>query len=291
MGRAEQGRIRADQSSAVCSPHPSYRPPRWRRSRWARCPPRRHPCQRASATATTTATAAVSASASASLLKPGSRGAAVLAAQKRLTALGYWLGTPDGVYGPATAHAVTALQKVAGLSRDGILGPQTAKALKAGVRPKASSRRGDVIEVDLRHQVLLVVHNGAVRLVFDASTGSGAYYQSGGSTHHAVTPRGTYHVFRAVNGWDPGPLGALYRPRYFNGGIAVHGYPSVPTVPASHGCVRVTLGAMDYLWAHKVLPDRAHRRRPLSAAGNDLSGRVVLGHTPRRAARPDLGGG
>jgi N-acetylmuramoyl-L-alanine amidase len=188
------------------------------------------------------------------LLKPGSRGAAVLAAQKRLAALGYWLGTPDGVYGPATAHAVTALQKVAGIARDGVIGPQTARVLKAGVRPKASSRRGDVIEVDLRHQVLLVVHNGAVRLVFDASTGSGAYYQSGGTTHHAVTPRGTYHVFRAVNGWDPGPLGALYRPRYFNGGIAVHGYPSVPTRPASHGCVRVTLGAMDYLWAHRVLP-------------------------------------
>jgi lipoprotein-anchoring transpeptidase ErfK/SrfK len=206
------------------------------------------------AAAPTAAPAAVSASASASVLKPGSRGAAVLAAQKRLAALGYWLGTSDGVYGPATAHAVTALQKVAGLGRDGVLGPITARALKAGVRPKASSRTGDVIEVDLAHQVLLVVHSGTVRLVFDSSTGSGAYYQSGGSTHHAVTPRGTYHVFRAVNGWDPGPLGALYRPRYFNGGIAVHGYPSVPTGPASHGCVRVTLGAMDYLWAHNVLP-------------------------------------
>jgi N-acetylmuramoyl-L-alanine amidase len=204
--------------------------------------------------ASTATSAVTSASASASLLKPGSRGAAVLAAQKRLTALGYWLGRPDGVYGPATAHAVTALQKVAGLSRDGVLGPRTAKAMRAGIRPKASSRTGDVIEVDLRHQVLLVVHKGTVRLVFDASTGSGAYYRSGGSTHHAVTPRGTYHVFRGVNGWDPGPLGALYRPRYFNGGIAVHGYPSVPTSPASHGCVRVTIGAMDYLWAHKVLP-------------------------------------
>jgi len=194
------------------------------------------------------------ATASSTTLRVGSKGKAVLAAQKRLAALGYWLGKPDGVYGSATAHAVIALQKVAGLSRDGVLGPNTAKALRAGVRPKASSRKGDVIEVDLRHQVLLVVHNGTVRLVFDASTGSGAYYQSRGSTHHAVTPRGTYHVYRGVNGWDPGPLGALYRPRYFNGGIAVHGYPSVPTSPASHGCVRVTLGAMDYLWAHNVLP-------------------------------------
>jgi N-acetylmuramoyl-L-alanine amidase len=206
------------------------------------------------AAAPTGVAATVAASASTALLKQGSRGAAVLAAQKRLAALGYWLGKADGVYGPATAHAVIALQKVAGLSRDGVLGPVTARALNAGVRPKAASRHGDVIEVDLAHQVLLVVHNGSVRLVLDASSGSGAYYYSQGSRHHAVTPRGTYHVYYAVNGWDPGPLGKLYRPRYFNGGIAVHGYPSVPSVPASHGCVRVTLDAMDYLWAHNLMP-------------------------------------
>jgi N-acetylmuramoyl-L-alanine amidase len=191
---------------------------------------------------------------SSAVLRPGSKGTAVLAAQKRLAALGYWLGTPDGVYGPSTAHAVTALQKVAGLARDGVLGPKTAKALAAGVRPSARTKRGDVIEIDLAHQVLLVVHTGHVRLIFDTSTGSGAYYYSLGRLHHAVTPKGTYHVFRSVNGWDSGPLGKLYRPRYFNGGIAVHGYPSVPAWPASHGCVRVTIPAMDYLWAHALLP-------------------------------------
>jgi hypothetical protein len=200
------------------------------------------------------APAAASASAAATLLKPGSHGAAVLALQKRLVALGYWLGTPDGHYGTETTHAVTALQKVAGIARDGVVGPVTARVLKAGVRPKATSRHGDVLEVDLAHQVLLVVHNGGVRFVFDASTGSGAYYYSQGSRHHAVTPRGTYHVYYTVNAWDPGPLGKLYRPRYFNGGIAVHGYPSVPAVPASHGCVRVTLGAMDYIWAKNLMP-------------------------------------
>ena len=58
-----------------------------------------------------------------------------------------------------------------------------------------------------------------------------------------------------MNGWDPGPLGKLYRPRYFNGGIAVHGYPSMPSdAGASHGCVRVTIGVMDYIWSHKLLP-------------------------------------
>jgi lipoprotein-anchoring transpeptidase ErfK/SrfK len=191
---------------------------------------------------------------STALLRIGSKGTAVVSLQKRLAALGYWVGAIDGVYGPDTAHAVTALQKVAGLARDGVVGPRTSAALAKGVRPKARTTRGDVIEIDLAHQVLLVVHTGHVRLIFDTSTGSGAYYYSQGSTHHAVTPKGVYHVFRAVNGWDSGPLGKLYRPRYFNGGIAVHGYPTVPSQPASHGCVRVTIHAMDYLWAHGVLP-------------------------------------
>jgi N-acetylmuramoyl-L-alanine amidase len=201
-----------------------------------------------------TATTAASAATSTGTLRPGSKGKAVLAAQKRLAALGYWLGTPDGVYGPATTHAVIALQKVAGLARDGVLGPKTAYALRHNVKPKASTKRGQALEVDLRRQVLLVVSSGKVRLIFDASTGSGEYYTVKGVRKHAVTPKGVYHVYYVVNGWDPGPLGKLYRPRYFNGGIAVHGYPSVPSQPASHGCVRVTLGAMDYIWSKKLMP-------------------------------------
>ncbi len=210
----------------------------------------------APATAAAAAPAAVptALSAAAPVLRPGSKGKAVLAAQKRLAALGYWLGKPDGIYGPATMHAVTALQKVAGLARDGVLGPRTARALAAGTRPKATSTRGDVVEIDLAHQVLLVVRGGKVRFVLDASTGSGKYYTVNGVRKRAVTPKGRYRVFRGVDGWDPGPLGSLYRPRYFNGGIAVHGYPSVPSYPASHGCVRVTLGAMDLLWSSKLLP-------------------------------------
>ena len=65
---------------------------------------------------------------------------------------------------------------------------------------------------------------------------------------HIDAGRATFRVFRRVNGWDRSPLGTLYRPQYFNGGIAVHGYTSVPSTPASHGCVRVSLPAMDNLW-------------------------------------------
>jgi hypothetical protein len=60
-------------------------------------------------------------------------------------------------------------------------------------------------------------------------------------------------VYYEVDEYDPGPLGVLYRPKYFIRGVAVHGYPNVPAVPASHGCVRVTNAAMDWLWASGVM--------------------------------------
>ena len=51
----------------------------------------------------------------------GDSGPAVLTLQERLTALGYWLGTANGVYGDTTQQAVFALQKAAGIARDGVV--------------------------------------------------------------------------------------------------------------------------------------------------------------------------
>jgi hypothetical protein len=63
-------------------------------------------------------------------------GADVLAVQRRLAALGFSPGPLDGHYGPATEHAVRALQAAAGIEIDGIVGPQTRIALaKAKPRP------------------------------------------------------------------------------------------------------------------------------------------------------------
>jgi Putative peptidoglycan binding domain/L,D-transpeptidase catalytic domain len=204
------------------------------------------------------ASAPAPAAAPAGLLRPGDAGPQVRQVQQRLVVLGYWLGTPDGHYGDLTAQAVTALQKVAGLDRDGVVGPRTRGALDAGVRPSARSSGGHVVEVDLRHQVLLVVDGGRVSRVLNTSTGSGEYYTApDGHRAHAVTPPGHFGVFRSVDGWDTSPLGHLYRPRYFNGGIAVHGYPSVPPFPASHGCVRVSVPAMDMIWTEGLLASKA----------------------------------
>ncbi len=186
-------------------------------------------------------------------LHPGDTGAYVLAVQQRLSSLGYWLGTPDGTYGYLTSQAVMALQKSAGLGRDGVFGPATRRALDAGARPQ-SRIGGTGVEIDLQRQVLLVVRGGAVTTILNTSTGNGQPFESYGQQHVAVTPKGTYSVFRTVDGNDEGPLGDLWRPRYFNGGIAVHGAASVPAYPASHGCARVSNPAMDMIWARGLMP-------------------------------------
>jgi peptidoglycan hydrolase-like protein with peptidoglycan-binding domain len=179
-------------------------------------------------------------------MRVGDSGPDVAALQNRLVELGYWLGDPAGTYGTTTQQAVMALQKVQGIGRDGAVGPETRAALSVAQRPVARSAPGSgrVMEVDLARQVIFVVDGGVVTLALNTSTG-----RSGWST-----PSGRFAIGRTVNGTDTGPYGALYRPRYFYRGIAVHGSPSIPGYPASHGCTRVSNAAIDMLWAGEALP-------------------------------------
>ena len=184
-------------------------------------------------------------------LELGEGGDAVAALQQRLVDLGYWLGQPDGSYGQLTRQAVMAFQKVEGLGRDGVAGPVTQERLAVAGRP--TPRGGSGLEIDLDRQVLFVVDGGAVRWAINTSTGNGeAYTSSSGGSAVAATPPGQYEIRREIDGLREAPLGTLYRPKYFNGGIAIHGSGSIPAQPASHGCARVTNSAMDMLWATGV---------------------------------------
>jgi len=180
-------------------------------------------------------------------LRVRSDGSQVLALQQRLAALGYWLGGVDGQFGDLTRQAVVAIQKVASLSRDGICGPLTWSRVDAGIRPQARSATGHVVEIRKTTQTLLVVDSGVVKGIYNTCTGSDQRYYHDEAWHVAVTPSGSFAVFRRENTWHNSPLGSLYRPQYFSGGIAVHGYTSVPSTPASHGCCRVSPRAMDDL--------------------------------------------
>lgn len=177
-------------------------------------------------------------------LHMGDEGPAVVALHERLLELGYWLPTVDAAFDASTHHAVVALQKAAGITRDGIVGPATHRVLDRGVRPQPRSMTGTVIEVDRASQLLLLVDDGELRWVLDTSTGDAEH----------TTPAGWFSIDWEIDGYRHAPLGTLYRPKYFHGGIAIHGYPSVPPYPASHGCVRVTNAAMDWLWANDEAP-------------------------------------
>jgi N-acetylmuramoyl-L-alanine amidase len=87
-----------------------------------------------------------------------------------------------------------------------------------------------------------------VTTVYNTSTGSGAFHDVAGVRHHAVTPSGAFHIAREIDGVRISYLGRLFRPKYFNAGIALHGAASVPAYPASHGCVRVSDPAINHIW-------------------------------------------
>ncbi len=90
------------------------------------------------------------------------------------------------------------------------------------------------VEVNKPLQVLYVVRDGEVAQILPVSTAG---------LPGRFTPVGTFAVYRKVLGNDPSPLGTLFDPSYFTGGYAIHGNPSVPPYPASHGCVRVPMWA------------------------------------------------
>lgn len=167
-------------------------------------------------------------------LSLGSRGASVLALERRLAELHYALRGVDSLYATDTLEAVTAFQKVNGLARTGRVDSTLWQRLAVASVPRARQGGPAHIEVDKTRQVLLEVEGGEVKRVVHVSTGA-----------TGNTPLGTWRVYRKVTGFD----WVLWYPMYFLRGFAIHGYPSVPTYPASHGCVRVPMWIAPQLFA------------------------------------------
>ena len=188
-------------------------------------------------------------SASVPELEVGAVGPAVLSLQARLAALRYDIGAVDGSFGDDTSHALVAFQKVNGLSPTGIADSATWSALFRPFVPKAKyDYPGTSIEVDLTRQVVYLLRDGKIESIFDASTGGGYEFVSKGVTKVAITPTGTYRIYLQIDGWYESSVGWMYRSSFFLRGFALHGEVSVPPYPASHGCVRVTLSAINRLW-------------------------------------------
>lgn len=188
------------------------------------------------------------------VLQNGTVGGGVAGLQERLLQLGYWLPGVNGKFDANTTQAVLAFQKAMGLPRDGKINPEDTAALASAQRPTAQTTSGSLIEVDKARQILFVIRDGVVQWAFNTSTGSGKYYTYEGKKYLASTPEGVFTFERQINGVRVSHLGELYRPKYFVGGYAIHGSPSIPAYPASHGCVRLSNAAIDFIWGAGLAP-------------------------------------
>lgn len=168
----------------------------------------------------------------------------ILAAEKRLSELGYWTGPVDGTFDSSSRHALIAFQKVEGRQRTGKLTRAELQALLSAQRPLPKFSGYAHVEVDLNRQVLFIVdETGAITHILPVCTGNEKTYVDHGEIHRASTPTGSFKVLRKIAGWRLSSLGLLYYPNYIYNGIAIHGSLSMAVYPASHGCIRIPMFA------------------------------------------------
>ena len=168
----------------------------------------------------------------------------ILEARELLDQLGYWVNLEATGSDVSLRHALIAFQKIEGRTRTGVLTLEELEALRVAQSPQVLETGYPHIEIDLHRQVLFVIDvPGADLRILPVSSGSGEFFTEGGETRRAITPTGRFKVYRKIEGWRKSPLGLLYYPNYIYGGVAIHGNPSVPAYPASHGCIRIPMFA------------------------------------------------
>jgi hypothetical protein len=184
---------------------------------------------------------------------PGDSGPAVLELQRALQAAALYRGPLDGSYGERTSAAVIGFHKVMRLPRTATWNASDWRLL-ADFRPEPPRSRPDEpnrVEVDLTRQVLYLIEDGRVAAIVPVSTGGGYLYERwDGAMVWAATPRGDFTFWRYQPGWTSTYLGSIYRAWSFTSAYAVHGSSYVPSVPVSHGCVRVNTWEADWLAGH-----------------------------------------
>jgi L,D-transpeptidase catalytic domain/Putative peptidoglycan binding domain len=182
-------------------------------------------------------------------LRVGLQGADVRALHLRLAQLKVHVPGTGKVFSVRTFDSVVAFQKARGLSRTGVVDTSTWRALGLvhTFHPRYA-RPTPHIEVDKGRQILMIVRRGKVTGIIPVSTGA-----------TGNTPVGAWSILwkaPATSTW----LGSatLYRTMTFHGNVAIHGYYSVPTYPASHGCVRVPIWEADWLYNQSPVGERVY---------------------------------
>jgi len=165
-------------------------------------------------------------------------------AERRLSEMGYWTGRVDGVFDGTTRTGLIAFQKWEGRKVTGRLTRSEFEAIRNATSPQARDLGYRHVDIDIDRQVLLLMDDeGTISRILPISTGSNKHYNEKGMSGLAYTPRGRFRIYGKVAGWRKSPLGLLYYPSYFSNGLAIHGNPSVPSLPESHGCIRIPMSA------------------------------------------------
>lgn len=174
------------------------------------------------------------------VLAAGSTGRDVRELTSRLVALKVHIPGVSSSFSSALTDSVIAFQKAYGLPRTGVVSAGTWRKLETAklLRPRYKSPALH-IEIDKTRQILLVVRGGSVNAVLPVSTGA-----------TGNTPEGRHQIrWKAPSTTTWLGSGILYRTMTFYGNsFAIHGWYSVPTYPASHGCVRIPIWTADWLY-------------------------------------------
>ncbi|MDO8211515.1 L,D-transpeptidase family protein [Conexibacter sp. CPCC 206217] len=170
----------------------------------------------------------------------GSSGPFVSLVQQKLAALGYATST-GGTFDAALGRALEAFRKVNGMDRTQTLDGAIVDKLLRGVGgfKVRYPQHGRHVEAHLGQQVLALIENGRVFRAYTTSSGKPS----------TPTVLGNFRFYWRQPGVnDRGMVDSTY----FIRGYAIHGYPEVPTYPASHGCLRVPIpvAADIYNWVH-----------------------------------------
>jgi N-acetylmuramoyl-L-alanine amidase len=178
-------------------------------------------------------------------LSVGAQSLAVAELETDLGQLHYLVPARSTTFTPDLVDSIYAFQKINHLARTGMADAATWKALEHPAIPEPRYKTpGLHVEIDKELQVLFVVRDSQITQISPVSTAG---------LPGRFTPVGQFGVYRKVDGFDPSPLGTLYLPSYFTGGYAIHGNPSVPPYPASHGCVRVPMWIAPTMFAELVI--------------------------------------
>lgn len=185
----------------------------------------------------------------------GSKSSTVTKVQKKLRALRLRPASTSRAFDANTLQSVYAFQKAKGLPRTGTVDARTYQRLMATKKMGRPSwcDADTTMCVDLSKQVGYLLVNGKRYVIPVSSGGNYNFFNPQTKVSElARTPRGRYQVYFKKPGTTNGPLGTYFWMSFFTGGYGIHGSASVPSYPASHGCIRVP--RVIEQWVYRQLP-------------------------------------